>query len=83
MDSTADVMHSTTSAPSVTCLGGKQYRVKNGDTCESIAKANSLAIDLFLYQNSIDYGCKDLDVGDDVCIRDACKTYTVRANNNI
>jgi Zn-finger protein len=65
-------------APNITCWGGQQYKVKQGDTCESIAKANSLAMDLFLYQNGIDFNCKTLTVGNDVCIRGACKTYVVR-----
>ncbi|KAL5371796.1 hypothetical protein DPSP01_013998 [Paraphaeosphaeria sporulosa] len=70
----------TTSGPNIACWGGQQYTVAQGDTCESIAKSNSLALDRFLYQNSIDFGCKTLNVGNSVCIRDACKTYTIQAN---
>ncbi|KAF2818197.1 hypothetical protein CC86DRAFT_435089 [Ophiobolus disseminans] len=69
-----------TPAPNITCWGGKQYTVKDSDTCDSIAKANSLAIDHFLYQNGIDYKCSTLEPGNTVCIRDACKTYEIQAN---
>lgn len=70
--------NSTTPAPDATCIGGTRYTVKQGDTCDSIAKANSLAIDSFLYLNNIDFGSKTLAVGNSVCIRDTCKTFTVR-----
>lgn len=66
-----------TLAPNITCWGGTQVKVKQGDTCDSIASANSMAIDRFLYLNSIDYNCKTLYVGSDVCIRDGCKLHTV------
>ncbi|PSN61472.1 hypothetical protein BS50DRAFT_651680 [Corynespora cassiicola Philippines] len=69
----------TTAAPNNTCFDGKFYTVKQGDTCESISKSNSMAIDGFLDLNNLDVECKLLKVGNSVCIRDACKTFTIPA----
>jgi hypothetical protein len=74
---TANEYCSVTPAPNITCWGGKQYTVKDGDTCDSIARANSFAIDHFLYQNGIDFKCSTLEPGNNVYIRDACKTHEV------
>jgi hypothetical protein len=56
---------------------GSLYTVKNGDTCKSIAAANSLAIDRFLADNSYDFDCTYMSAGDSVCIQDGCKLHTV------
>lgn len=73
----ADASDSTTTMPAIGCYGGSSYTVKAGDSCKSIAAANSLALDRFLYQNGIDFKCSTLKVGSSVCIMDSCKLHTV------
>lgn len=57
---------------------GIEYVVSSGDSCESIAAKNSLAVDRFLADNSIDFKCTSLSIGSSVCIQDSCKLHTVR-----
>jgi len=66
-------------APLPSCTG-KLYTVAAGDTCKSIAAANSLALDRFISENSIDYKCNSLVAGRTVCIGDSCSLHTIVAN---
>jgi hypothetical protein len=66
-----------TGAPNITCWGGTQYVSKKGDTCQSVATANGMALDRFLYLNGIDFHCDSFAVGAELCIRDPCKLHTV------
>ncbi|KAJ2972029.1 hypothetical protein NUW58_g9268 [Xylaria curta] len=66
-----------TPGPNITCRGGTDYKVKSGDSCESIAQANSMAIDKLLYLNGLDFKCETLTVGSSLCIKDSCKLYKV------
>jgi hypothetical protein len=61
------------------CLGAN-YTVAGGDTCESIAAANGLAIDRFLDDNSIDFRCQSLEVGSSVCLGLKCRLGAVPPN---
>lgn len=70
-----------TSSPNITCWGGTHYTVKSGDSCESIAAANSMAIDNLLYLNGLDLACETLTVGSSLCIRDSCKLYKLQAQD--
>jgi len=70
-------MTRSTSEAGNSCWGGERYTVKQGDTCESVAAANGLAIDRFLSLNGIDFHCNAFGIGRPVCIRDACKLHTV------
>ncbi|EPE27579.1 LysM [Glarea lozoyensis ATCC 20868] len=57
---------------------GSEYVVGGGDSCESIAARNGLAIDRFLADNSIDFKCSSLTAGSSVCIQDSCKLHTIQ-----
>jgi hypothetical protein len=71
-------MSSPTNLPNITCNLGEQYEVCEGDTCQSIADDHGVALDRFLYQNGIDFGCSNLPVGSKVCITDCCALHKVR-----
>ncbi|KAK3395031.1 LysM domain-containing protein [Podospora didyma] len=70
---------STTAAPARTCAG-TLYKAKQGDTCESISKVNSVATDRMIDLNNLDYKCKTLKPGATVCIEDQCRTLVVQKN---
>lgn len=60
---------------------GKNYTIAAGDTCESIAAANSLAFDRFLSENSLDPECETLPKeGGTVCIGESCKLQELKGN---
>ncbi|RYP62165.1 hypothetical protein DL771_009838 [Monosporascus sp. 5C6A] len=58
---------------------GTTYTVAQGDTCKSISKANSVAIDRLIYDNGLDYLCNSLTVGTKLCIGDSCNLHTVES----
>lgn len=66
-----------TSGMNSTSCHGSMYKVRYGDTCESIATANSLAVDRFIYYNNLDFKCISLVVDDYVCVDkdDSCSLY--------
>lgn len=66
----------TTPRPEPTC-GGTKYTVKEGDTCESVSKANSMATDRMIDVNRLEYTCTELKAGMELCIRDTCKLATI------
>jgi hypothetical protein len=67
-------------APNATC-SGTLYTVQSGDSCNSIAAANSIATDRFLTANSLDYNCTSLTVGNQVCLGPSCALYQVQPND--
>ncbi|KAI9146998.1 LysM domain-containing protein [Paramyrothecium foliicola] len=67
-------------SPTAFCQSGKKYKVKVGDTCDSIALANSVSSFRLIQVNNLDVACEMLQVGDEVCIRDTCKLATIKVN---
>lgn len=70
----------TTSAASATCTG-TLYQVTAEDTCDSIAKANSIATDRFISANNLDYNCTSLAAGNQVCLGASCALYEIKTND--
>ncbi|OAA41492.1 LysM domain-containing protein [Beauveria brongniartii RCEF 3172] len=66
----------TSSAPAAKCTGSP-YTVKSGDTCESIASANSIATDRFITDNDLDYNCTAISARQSVCLPESCKLHRV------
>ena len=55
---------------------------QTGDTCQSIAAANSLSFDQFIAINGLDMPCTKLPApGGKVCLSGSCPLYTVQAND--
>lgn len=75
-DPTSNPPTTTSSRPRPTC-SGTAYTVKEGDTCESISKANSVATDNMIKANNLDYSCNGLTAGTELCIQNTCKVATI------
>ncbi|KAF3090172.1 hypothetical protein TWF102_009389 [Orbilia oligospora] len=58
----------------------KSYTSKAGDTCVSIAKANSVSTGGLINLNSLDARCKYLVTGTTLCLPDTCALHVVKAN---
>ncbi|KAK3934138.1 hypothetical protein QBC46DRAFT_274422 [Diplogelasinospora grovesii] len=72
----------TASSASVTTFcTGTPYTVKSGDTCASIAQANSVATDRFVTDNHLDYNCTAILPGSQVCIPQSCLLYEIKTND--
>ncbi|KAF3803804.1 hypothetical protein GCG54_00011641 [Colletotrichum gloeosporioides] len=54
-----------------TCRG-TTITVQEGDTCEPISRANSVATDRNIADKYMDYSCRELVVGMKLCIQDTC-----------
>lgn len=76
----ADQEDRTAPATATPTCTGSTYVVAVGDTCSSIASANSLALDRFLSENSIDYNCNSLQAGQLVCLGAECALHSVAVN---
>ncbi|PWY68696.1 hypothetical protein BO83DRAFT_400387 [Aspergillus eucalypticola CBS 122712] len=68
---------STTATPTCT---GHTYISKEGDTCKSISKANSVSTDQLIKVNKLDYSCSTLASGTTLFIQDTCTVFTVQQN---
>ncbi|KAJ6518856.1 hypothetical protein C8R45DRAFT_809437 [Mycena sanguinolenta] len=63
------------------CVFGT-YTVKAGDTCQSIAFANSLSIDQFIATNGLDISCTKLPAaGQPICLSGHCTLYNVQSGD--
>ena len=60
---------------------GTPYTVQSGDTCASIAQANSVATDRFITDNHLDYNCTAISPGNQICIPESCLLHKIRAND--
>ncbi|KAH8889139.1 hypothetical protein GQ53DRAFT_825896 [Thozetella sp. PMI_491] len=69
---------SVSAAPTCT---GNPYTVQGGDTCQSIALANSIATDRFITDNHLDYNCTTIAAGRHVCLPQSCLLYQVQASD--
>jgi hypothetical protein len=79
---TSESPNGTSSAgptPTPTCTG-KTYVSTQGDTCQSISKSQSISTDRLVEINNLDYACKSLVPGTNLCIDKTCETYTVKTN---
>ncbi|PIL32555.1 hypothetical protein GSI_05258 [Ganoderma sinense ZZ0214-1] len=79
--------YNVTAAPTLTpasadnCVYGT-YTVKSGDTCQSIAAANSLSFDQLIAINGLDMPCTKLPApGGKICLSGSCPLYTVQTND--
>lgn len=79
---TVSVTSSVSSSVSATATcTGTAYTVAAGDSCLSIAAANSVATDRFITENNYDYNCTTIATGQDVCIPDSCTLHIVQTND--
>ncbi|KAI9775416.1 MAG: hypothetical protein M1839_001111 [Geoglossum umbratile] len=62
------------------CLSGKTYTVKTGDTCRSIALANSVAEGTIWALNNLFADCSSIQSGQSLCLPNQCTTYTMSPN---
>lgn len=75
--STTTVVAPTASA---TACSGSTYTVASGDTCQSIARAKSVATDRLITQNDLDYNCTTLTAGMELCLGATCALQTIVMN---
>lgn len=79
---TDSVFNVTVPASEATCVSGKTYTTQAGDTCDSIALANSVSAASMYYINSDIHNCSDVAAGTSLCLPSACvDTYTVQEND--
>ncbi|CAH0024421.1 unnamed protein product [Clonostachys rhizophaga] len=60
------------------CFSGKTIATKEGDTCDSIALANSISSATLYYINPRLLDCRSIESGTELCLPQACTTYTVQ-----
>ncbi|VUC21228.1 unnamed protein product [Clonostachys rosea] len=61
-----------------TCFSGKTITTKEGDTCDSIALANSISSSTLYYINPHLLDCRSIESGLELCLPQTCTTYTVQ-----
>ncbi|KAM6523085.1 hypothetical protein FSOLCH5_003704 [Fusarium solani] len=69
--------------PTEYCLTNKYHLTKEGDTCDSIAKANPGVAGVFLYMGNqkLIGDCRDLPAGLNLCLPSTCPTYVVKPDD--
>ncbi|RSL86748.1 hypothetical protein CDV31_016358 [Fusarium ambrosium] len=73
---------SATTGPATPSCSGDVYTIKTGDDCRSISRANDVATSWMLYDNGLQAFCNEFpSVGENICIMNKCKTYTVQADD--
>ncbi|KAF3912551.1 hypothetical protein ABW20_dc0110447 [Dactylellina cionopaga] len=75
--------NSTSTLPpgQASCLSGHTYVVKSGDTCHSIAGAQSVAEGTLRLINQILPDCSNIAVGQSLCLPSTCSTYLFKAGD--
>ncbi|KAM0542828.1 hypothetical protein ACHAPJ_012608 [Fusarium lateritium] len=65
------------------CLTEKYYTTKEGDTCDSIAKANPGVAGVWLYMGNQERiaDCRKVRAGIKLCLPTTCPTYVVQQND--
>ncbi|KAH7231448.1 hypothetical protein MRS44_015991 [Fusarium solani] len=65
------------------CLTEKYYTTKEGDTCDSIAKANPGVAGVFLYMGNQELiaDCRTIPAGVKLCLPTTCPTYVVKPDD--
>ncbi|KAH8800156.1 hypothetical protein F5884DRAFT_904863 [Xylogone sp. PMI_703] len=71
----------TTTPTNTTCASQKMYTVKSGDSCKSIALANSVAEGSIWALNNLLPNCSTT-VGQSLCLPKSCKTYTIEPTDS-
>ncbi|CAG9990288.1 unnamed protein product [Clonostachys byssicola] len=61
-----------------TCFSGKTITTKEGDSCDSIALANSISSSTLYYINPHLLDCRSIESGMELCLPQTCTTYTVQ-----
>ncbi|KAH6710632.1 hypothetical protein DL95DRAFT_351095 [Leptodontidium sp. 2 PMI_412] len=64
-----------------TCFSGKTIITKEGDSCDSIAIANSVSGASLYYLNANLPDCKSISAGRELCLPETCATYSVKAGD--
>ncbi|EGU73091.1 hypothetical protein FOPG_14764 [Fusarium oxysporum f. sp. conglutinans race 2 54008] len=66
--------------PEEYCLTNKYYTTKEGDTCDSIARANPGVAGVYLYMGNQELigDCRDLPAGLKLCLPTTCPIYVVK-----
>ncbi|KAJ4087132.1 hypothetical protein NW760_013789 [Fusarium oxysporum] len=66
--------------PEEFCLNDKWYTTKEGDTCDSIAKANPGVAGVYLYMGNQELiaDCRRIRAGIKLCLPTACPTYVIQ-----
>ncbi|KAJ2979136.1 hypothetical protein NQ176_g3432 [Zarea fungicola] len=64
-----------------TCASGNTYTVKKGDTCSSIAVANSVAQGTLWGLNNLGPDCSNMAIGQSLCLPAKCTLYTLAAGD--
>lgn len=63
-------------------VSGKMYTTQQGDTCDSIALADSISTATMFYINPNILNCSDIVAGTSLCLPQPCNSlYTVQAND--
>ncbi|KAH8820661.1 hypothetical protein F5884DRAFT_827017 [Xylogone sp. PMI_703] len=70
----------TTLPSNTTCASQQLYTTKSGDTCKSIALANSVAEGTIWSLNNLLPNCT-ITVGQSLCLPQRCKTYTLTSSD--
>jgi LysM repeat protein len=69
---------SVAATPTASTCSGKKYTIKDGDTCESVSKSQSVATFQLLMDNQLQAYCANFPKSGNLCIQNQCTTYTVR-----
>ena len=64
------------------CLSGKTIMASEGDTCDSIALANSVSGASLYYINANLPDCTNIAAGTELCLPPSCTTYTVQEGDS-
>lgn len=64
--------------PTTAACSNKKYTIKEGDTCESVSKSQSIATFQLLLDNNLRAYCANFPKSGDLCIKNQCTTYTVK-----
>ena len=60
------------------CWSGTTYTVASGDTCGAIATAKGVSTGSLIILNNVLPDCTNLQIGQVLCLPEACTTYTVK-----
>ncbi|OJJ03023.1 hypothetical protein ASPVEDRAFT_712823 [Aspergillus versicolor CBS 583.65] len=65
-------------SPTASGCSGTKYTIKEGDTCQSVSKSQSIATFQLLLDNNLRAYCANFPKEGDLCIKNKCSTYTVQ-----
>ncbi|KAJ6098182.1 hypothetical protein N7499_002556 [Penicillium canescens] len=69
---------SVAATPTASTYSGKKYTIKDGDTCESVSKSQSVATYQLLIDNQLQAYCANFPKSGNLCIKNHCTTYIVQ-----